>query len=185
MPPTSPRLSAVFDKSLFIAPPIGHTGDKSENDDTTTYTRSKSPDLNHLQVKPHPLRELDGSPRVVLDTPNTRRIEGVYDRFLMATAGVKRGGRRNQSISLSHVSDVQHPNHHNIHRAFNTAQSMAPSVFNEEMKLPRSVDEPRTVTRHPSPDVSHYKDDSNNTVALVRRALKAVVVGKAATRQLQ
>ncbi|KIM89475.1 hypothetical protein PILCRDRAFT_226626 [Piloderma croceum F 1598] len=192
MPPTSPRLSAVFDKSLFIAPPIGHTEDISENDDTTAYTRSKSLDFNHLQVKHHPPRELDGSPPVVLDTPNRRRIEGVYDRFLMATAGVKRGGRRNQSVSLSHVKDVpstspspQHPNHHDIHRAFNTAQPMAPSVFNEEVKLPRSVDELGTVTRDPSPDVSHYKDDSNNTVALVRRALKAVVAGKAATRQLQ
>jgi hypothetical protein len=192
MPPTSPRLSAVFDKSLFIAPPIGHTRDKSENDDTTAYIRSKSLDFNHLQSKPHPPLEADGSPPEVLDTPNKRRIEGVYDRFLMATAGVKRGGRRNQSASLSHVKDVlstspspQHPNHHNIHRAFNTVQPMAPSVFNEETKLPRSVDELRTVTRDPSPDVSNYKDDSNNTVALVRRALKAVVAGKAATRQLQ
>jgi hypothetical protein len=192
MPPTSPRLSAVFDKSLFIAPPIGHTEDISENDDTTAYTRSKSLDFNHLQVKSHPPRESDRSPPVVLDTPNRRRIEGVYDRFLMATAGVKRGGRRNQSASLSHMKNVpnislspQLPNHHNIHRAFNTAQPVTPSVFNEEFKLPRSVDELGTVTRDPSHDVSYYKDESSNTVALVRRALKAVVAGKAATRQLQ
>jgi hypothetical protein len=39
------------------------------------------------------------------------------------------------------------------------------------------------VTPKASPDVSHYKDDSNNTVALVRRAFQ-VVTGKTVTRRV-
>jgi len=193
MPPTSPRLSAVFDKSLFIAQPIGHAEDESSENDVTTHMRSRSLDINHLTsslgpVESHPPRKSDGSPPVVLDTPNKRRIEGVYDRFLMATTGVKKVGRGNQSDNLGHVQNrpntLPSAQHQNNHRLFNAARPMPPSMSNEDMKFPRAVEDFGLEARETSANVSHYKDDSSNTVALVRRALKAVVTGKTVTKQL-
>jgi len=166
MPPKSPRLSTFLDKSLFIASPVGHTEDESGLNADTTYLRSRSLDIDHLtsslvHVDPYLPRKSDGAPPVMTDTPNRRRVEGVYDRFLMATAGVKRVGRGYQSDNFGPVQDAAAP---------------APPVSSEDLKLPRTVDESGLV-RKTSPDVSYYKDDSNNTVALVRRAFKAVVTG--------
>jgi len=128
---------------------------------------------------------------VVIDTPNRRRIEGVYDRFLMATAGVKTVGRGYQSDNLGPVQNApdlapstHYHKHNNNHRIFNTARPMPPPVSSEDLKQQqRTVDEFGLVSRTANADVSHYKDDRNNTVALVRRAFKAVT-GKTVTRRM-
>jgi len=61
---------------------------------------------------------------------------------------------------------------------------MPPPVSSEDLKQQqRTVDEFGLVSRTANADVSHYKDDRNNTVALVRRAFKAVT-GKTVTRRM-
>jgi hypothetical protein len=195
MPPKSPRLSAFLDKSLFVAPPMGRTEDESSANSDSTFLRSRSLDIDHLtsslvHVESYPPRKSSGAPPVVLDTPNRRRIEGVYDRFLLATAGVKRVGRGYQSDNLGPAQNAPDPGpsthfhkHNNNHRIFNTTRPIPPPVSSEDLKLPRTVDESGLVSPKASADVSHYKDDGNNTVALVRRAFKAVT-GKTVTRRL-
>lgn len=117
-------------------------------------------------------------------TPNRRRIEGVYDRFLMATSGVKSVRRGNQSGTTRHTRNAPQgslpprPNHNSNHHVFTIIQSAPPPVPSGDLKLPTTVDEFEPRTSKLPTDVSHSKDDSNNTVAIVRRALKAVVTGK-------
>lgn len=191
MPPKSPRLSSFLDKSLFIAPPIGHAEDEVIADADTRYLLSRSLDINHLTSSPvhvesYPPWKSDDAPPIVIDTPNRRRIEDVYDRFLMATAAVKRVGRGHQSDNLGPLqntdneSPVLHHKRNNNHCIFHTARPVPPS---EDLKLPKAVDEFRLVSRDASVDASHYKDNSNNTVSLVRRAFKAVVTGKTVTKR--
>ncbi|KAH8824981.1 hypothetical protein DL96DRAFT_1467433 [Flagelloscypha sp. PMI_526] len=84
--PTSPI--AAIDRSLFIAttPKISITTTDDEDFDRS---------LQH--VEPYPQRTVADPALVVPDTPQRRQTEGVYDRFLMATSGVKRVGRGYQS----------------------------------------------------------------------------------------
>ncbi|KAI6016227.1 hypothetical protein EDC04DRAFT_543426 [Pisolithus marmoratus] len=85
--PVTPRLSTVLDRSLFVATPISPRPVENLNDDLTA-----SP----YHVEPYPPRG-SGELQNVPPSPERRRLEGVYDRFLMATTGVKRVGRGYQS----------------------------------------------------------------------------------------
>jgi hypothetical protein len=187
MPPTSPRLSAVIDKSLFVKPPISHAEDESIANEDSTFLRSRSLDFDRLtsslvHARPSP-RKSHGPPAAVIDTPNRRRMEGVYDRLLMATTGVKKVGRGYQSDNPGPLPSAQYRSHHNNHRLFNSARPTPPPVSNEGLKHAKLVDEFGLVTPKVNPDVSHYKDDGSNTVAFVRRAFK-VVAGKTATKRM-
>jgi hypothetical protein len=199
MPKTSSRLSAFLDPSLFIAPPISPRDEEPAAMADTTTPRSKSLDINHLtaspvHVEPYPPRKSDG-PAVVIDSPNKRRIESVYDRFLMATSGVKRVGRGYQSDNVGSMQSSLDPrasstlgfNYNRNHsRVFNSVRrAMPPPVSSDDLNMQLDVDEFGLITRTtPGIDTPNHRGESSNTVALVRRAFKAVVTGKTVTKRL-
>lgn len=78
LPPRTPRLSAVVDKSLFIATPSAY---KEQNLATIADVSRDSLTASPLQVEPYPARPLSTGSNVVLDTPAKKHIEGVYDRY--------------------------------------------------------------------------------------------------------
>ncbi|KAJ3756239.1 hypothetical protein EV360DRAFT_85137 [Lentinula raphanica] len=76
----TPPLSALVDREVFITPPVR----SSEN----------------LGLKPYAPRP---TTHLIPDMPTQKRVEGVYDRFLMATSGVKRLGKGYQSDNIGPV----------------------------------------------------------------------------------
>lgn len=188
-PPTtlpSPRLSQVLDRSLFIAPPLASRDNLLDCQDITTH-RASLDDLTSspCHVDPYPARRVNSHDLPVPDTPSRQRIEGVYDRFLMATSGVKRNGKGYQSDNIGPVGSaaVGTSSKRDSHRAFYTARRpMPPPVSSEDQRRTVSVDElgVMTYTMGP-PETPDHKDESNATVALVRRAFKAMVPSKTTT----
>jgi len=112
----------------------------------------------------------------------------------MATSGVKRVGRGYQSDNIGsmhntldpRISSTQGYNHNRNHnRVFNSARrAMPPPVSSDDLKTQLDVDEFGLVTWTPAIDTPNHKGEGNNTVALVRRAFKAVVTGKTVTKRL-
>jgi serine/threonine-protein kinase GIN4 len=140
-----------------------------------------------LHVEPYPQRKIDTQ---VPDTPSQRRLEGVYDRFLMATSGVKRVGKGYQSDNVAPVSNNvglgSFPKL-DTHRAFHsTRRPMPPPVSSTQIRV--SVDELGVMNYTSTPITPGHvgytglKDDNNTTVALMRRAIKAIVPGKTSKR---
>lgn len=190
LPAPSPRLSAVLDRSLFIATPTTPRDDSDAR--SSSFTRERSYDdltSSPLHVEPYPSRRSSAQDVPMPDTPNQRRVEGVYDRFLMATSGVKRLGKGYQSDNVGPISNTLDPivsNKRDSHRAFYSARRvMPPPVSSEDQRRTVSVDELGVITYTDgleSPVMS--KDDSNTTVGLMRRAIKAIVPGKTTSRRL-
>ncbi|KAJ7625320.1 hypothetical protein DFH06DRAFT_1304939 [Mycena polygramma] len=192
MPMPSPRLSDVLDRSLFIASPTRKTFD--EEDRSHTVERSfdeltSSP----FHVEPYPARKANAPAAPVPDSPNLRRLEGVYDRFLMATTGVKRVGKGYQSNNSGPVSYTMGPRTPGApapappprnHRAFHSARrAMRPPVSSEDVNRQSasvSVDELGIMT-YAGPSTPR---EGNTTITLVRRAFKAIVPGKTVSRRL-
>ena len=197
VPKSSPRLSEVLDSSLFIAPPVSSRSlDLDMQDMTIVPEESSFNDLTSspLHVEPYPPRR---STSQIPDTPHQRRVEGVYDRFLMATSGVKRLGKGYQSDNIGPVSNTVGPGVRNAkrdsHRAFYSARRpLPPPVSSDDQRLTVSVDELGVMTSTPVPGnhaaLRHpeivLKDDGNSTVKLVRRAIKAIVPVKPISRRL-
>src|SRR5260370_42277830 len=102
----SRSLSTDLDRNLFTPDPIPVDPDTSGS--SSDHILPQSPDRDSLTdspfiVKPYPTRrQLARSP--VTDSPTQRHVEGVYDRFLMATSGVKRVGKGYQSCHVKPVS---------------------------------------------------------------------------------
>ncbi|KAK7028128.1 hypothetical protein VNI00_014943 [Paramarasmius palmivorus] len=189
-PLPSPRLSAAVDRNIFIAPPVRSRDDVDHLD--TPPPISKSFDeltSSPLVVEPYPLRNSSAANRPLPDTPTQRRMEGVYDRFLMATSGVKRVGKGYQS-------DNNGPLHNTVgrttnapakHRAFySTRKPMPPPVSSDDQRHVVCVDELGVMSSTPNPGAGPdmLRDPSNNTVAMMRRAIKAMVPGKTVNRRL-
>ena len=61
---------------------------------------------------------------------------------------------------------------------------MPPPVSSDYFNTQLEVDEFGLVTRSAGTETPNHKSEGNNTVAFVRRALKAVVTGKTATKRL-
>ncbi|TFK40865.1 hypothetical protein BDQ12DRAFT_648195 [Crucibulum laeve] len=188
-PLASPRLSQVLDRSLFIASPL-MSCERLDDSQSIIITRTASFDdltSSPCHVEPYPARKLNPDAPLPPDTPSQRRLEGVYDRFLMATSGVKRLGKGYQSDNVGPISNsaslgVSNNPKYGSHRAFYTARRpMPPPVSSEDQRRTVSVDELGVMTISSGPsDSPMLKDESNNTVALVRRAIKAMVPGKTA-----
>ncbi|KAG8214433.1 hypothetical protein J3R82DRAFT_9456 [Butyriboletus roseoflavus] len=196
-PVSSPsiRLSAVLDRSLFVAPPVSP---RFTEDSVTTpeITRGRSiqfDDLNSspYHVEPYLLR--NSGEQVILDSPNKRHLEGVYDRFLMATSGVKRVGKGYQSDNLkpahNSISTAEHgkAGHARGFGVFGTSKrAMPPPVSSEDVwRRSTSIDEFGFVTVGQGTNTSssrNSKDESRPT--FVRRAIKAMVPGKTISRRL-
>lgn len=195
-PPASPRLSQVIDSSLFIAPPT-RSPDPDMQD--VSIIRPDKP-LNDLtsspfHVEPYPVRKLTFQ---IPDTPYQRRVEGVYDRFLMATSGVKRLGKGYQSDNIGPAGNTvghatagagEHNGKRDSHRVFYSAKRpMPPPVSSEDVqKGAMSVDELGITTAAPvderlASSTSAMKDEVN-AGSLMQR-IKAMVPGKPASRRL-
>ena len=196
-PTTSPRLSAVIDGSVFIAPPHPTDSEDSTAILNTTLPRSRSLDIEELtaspvHIDPYPGRKSDVSPPVVQSPKSRKNHERVYDRLLMATSGVKRVGRGYQSNIAGPVKNLldarvttpsQSYNHN--HRVFNSARrAMPPPVPSDDFKSSTAVNDFGLVACRAEIDTPPHKDDINNTVAFVRRAFKTMVTGKTMTRSL-
>ncbi|THH04511.1 hypothetical protein EW145_g5470 [Phellinidium pouzarii] len=186
-----PNLSKVLDRSIFVARTMStpHLDDVFQVLATPSSPRTvavaRDPITRPLSPPKSPppsnvLRESSSSP--VLNSPNRRHIEGVYDRLLMAATGVKRVGRGYQS-------DVSVP-----------AQQCVPvSMQKKNSKLfGRSVRAVHPPVSYDNPGKSgdaeefglmsvsystSFRDDANKSVNAVRKAFKAIVTGKSVARR--
>lgn len=179
-PEPTPRLSQVLDRNLFIAPLLTSRSDlldsQSESSEQVRDTSLDDLTSSPYIVEPYPQRKRGSHEPPIPDTPTRHRIEGVYDRFLMATSGVKRLGKGYQSdnagpVCGNIVDTVPHKSRHYL-----TRKPMPPPVSSEDQRRAVSLDEFGVISQDEShSDESNSKDDGNSTVALVRKAIKLIV----------
>ncbi|TFK27626.1 hypothetical protein FA15DRAFT_701826 [Coprinopsis marcescibilis] len=199
---TLPRLADVVDRSLFIAAPYTSRDNLA---DTSAFTFAREPSYDDLQasichVEPYPSRnQASGKDVAYPDTPYRQKMENVYDRFLM-TSGVKRNGKGYQSeapVVSSNTLGVSSNNNHKREsfRPFGSSRRpMPPPVSSEDIieKIEKrqagvSVDELGLMTGTGAAEggstplgqlnMNNLKEEGHGTVALVRRAFKAMVPG--------
>jgi serine/threonine-protein kinase GIN4 len=191
---SSSKLSDILPKHLFVSP--RHRSVDATKGLETPANRSKSFDElsdSPQIVEPYPPRPTSSNAHVP-DTPDRHHLEGVYDRFLMATSGVKRVGKGYQSTNTYtfQSSTVGPAAARTSHRPFYTGRrAMPPPVSSEDLlrKLTTSisVDEMGMMVERPvdaGDETPMTKDESNATVARVRRALKAIVPNNKTSRRL-
>ncbi|KAG2138634.1 uncharacterized protein EDB93DRAFT_1090613 [Suillus bovinus] len=196
----TPRLSAILDRKMFIASPImPWSGDVDETEMQTPYPIRRRSILfddtditaSPFHVEPYPPRK--SGEQMVINSPDLRRVEGVYDRFLMSTTGVKRVGKGYQSDNLQPVhtasSTLECKPANNNPRNFNmfssTRRAMPQPVSSDDMWGNASVDELGVVACSAGTSRSSKEDSKNTaTAALVLRAFKAIVPGRTVSRRL-
>ncbi|KAJ7451595.1 hypothetical protein FB451DRAFT_702631 [Mycena latifolia] len=182
VPLPSPRLSDVLDRSLFIASPT--RGVEEDRSNTAVERSFDELTSSPFHVEPYPARKPSAADVSAPDTPSQRRLEGVYDRFLMATTGVKRLGKGYQSNNSGPVSFTLGPSTPTPrnHRAFHSARrAMRPPISSDDInRQSASVDELGIMT-YAGPSTPR---EANTTITLVRRAFKAIVPGKTVSRRL-
>jgi serine/threonine-protein kinase GIN4 len=156
--PRSPqRLSALVDSSVFIAPPRTPTSEFLSSSQNST-ARTPDVSLAHddddllsspLHVEPYPARPQAAE---FPDTPTRQHAETVYDRFLMATSGVKRVGQGYQSVAPPGAVRVEQQQQQpqparpaptrRTSRLFSSARrAMPPPVSSEDVRRAMSFDE--------------------------------------------
>lgn len=170
----------MLDRNLFIAPT---SRDDLLDSQSISFEQVREASLDELtsspcHVEPYPQRTRGNQDIPIPDTPSRHRIEGVYDRFLMATSGVKRLGKGYQSDNAGPVCNTTGPVQLNKSRHFYSARKpMPPPVSSEDQCRPASVDEFGVVSseENHSEAPSSKDDHGNTTVALVRKAIKLMV----------
>ena len=109
----------------------------------------------------------------------------------MSTTGVRRNGKGYQSDNVGPVGHVAAPARPHSSMAkrsqkfFHTARRpMPPPVSSEDLRRASSVDEFGTFCPSQSTPAAHAHagEHNKNTIAVVRKAFKAIVNGKPATR---
>ncbi|KAI0769137.1 hypothetical protein BD413DRAFT_560042 [Trametes elegans] len=181
-PTPTPRLSAMVDKNLFIATSPSQKVTIVEPGLTPPRQKDELT-ASPLHVEPYPARPTRST--VALDTPAKRHLEGVYDRFLMSTSGVRRNGKGYQSDNVGPVVNiaVSRPNSSMAKRSqkffTSTRRPMPPPVSSEDLRRASSIDEfgtfcPSASASTPAP----LGEQNKNTIAVVRKAFKAIVTGK-------
>jgi serine/threonine-protein kinase GIN4 len=180
-------LSTVLDRNLFTPDPIPVDPDTSGS--SSDLMSPQSPDRDSLTdspfvVEPYPTRkQAVRSP--AMDSPTQRHVEVVYDRFLMATSGVKRVGKGYQSCHVKPVSTGP-PSSSSSSRSppkffHSTRRPMPPPVSSEDrFAAGSSVDELGRIQRGSvdAADMSGFREDRAGAAKVVSRALKALVTGK-------
>jgi serine/threonine-protein kinase GIN4 len=163
--------------------------DPDTSEGSSDHVTAHSPARNSLTdspflVHPYPSRKRAETPLAV-DSPTQRRIEGVYDRFLMATNGVKRVGRGYQSCHVKPVSiNVSPSSSKSPGRFFHpTRRPMPPPVSSEDKFMTSSADELGVLLSSNALDVSGLQEDRTGTAKTVSRALKALVTGKTGVKK--
>lgn len=186
-----PNLSAVLDRSVFVArstpvpalhevPSIPTIPNITLSPSQCQITPQPLQDHDDL-VQPNVLREANSSP--ALSSPARRHIEGVYDRFLMATTGVKRVGRGYQSDNVAPLHNV-----HGLNVSKSTSRRlgmgrrpMPPPVSSDDFNRASFVDDFGNIATHSDP--RFQKDDANSAMRSVTKAFKAIVSGKSLARR--
>ncbi|KAG0698296.1 hypothetical protein DFH29DRAFT_810540, partial [Suillus ampliporus] len=186
--------------NLFIAPPIpprssdlDETGMQTPNPIRRRSILFDDSDLtaSPFHVEPYPPRK--SGEQMVINSPDRRRVEGVYDRFLMSTTGVKRVGKGYQSDNLKPVHNNPptlecKPTNNNPRnfKVFNSARRTMPQpVSSDDLWRNPSVDELGFVTCSAATSRSSKEESKNTaTATLVRRAIKAIVPGRTTSRSL-
>ncbi|KZT28346.1 hypothetical protein NEOLEDRAFT_916115 [Neolentinus lepideus HHB14362 ss-1] len=187
MPSPPLRLSALLDSSLFVASPSSpKPEDAVVPTITLTPTRCEEPDdlaASPFHVEPYPTRQQSLSAEAPVDSPTRRHVEGVYDRFLMATSGVKRVGKGYQSDNnrpLGNIAIRQTTVPKRDNSGFLTSRRpLPPPVSSDDLRRAASADELGFVDRRPR---SSGEDEGKNTVRLMG-AIKAIVTGKQTSRR--
>ncbi|KAI0629755.1 hypothetical protein C8Q77DRAFT_1064543 [Trametes polyzona] len=183
-PTPTPRLSTVVDKNLFIATPSPGPQRVTIEEPRLTPPRTQD-DLtaSPLHVEPYPARQRT---TIALDTPAKRHLEGVYDRFLMSTTGVKRNGKGYQSEHVAPVGHIARPHSSMAKRSqkffASTRRPMPPPVSSDDLRRASSVDEFGTFCPSQSTPAAGAGEQNKNTIAVVRKAFKAIVTGKPTAR---
>ncbi|KAH9948872.1 hypothetical protein B0H21DRAFT_206131 [Amylocystis lapponica] len=183
LPSRPKRLSAVVDRSLFVA-----SSPVSRLDDSAVTEQSKNElTASPLNIEPYPRKTEASKSANALDTPARKHVESVYDRFLMSTTGVRRLGHGYQSDNIGPMSNIPLPMTAVARRNqkfFNsTRRPMPPPVSSDDIRRASSVDEFGVVvcSQNASNIPSTPSEQNKNTVAIVRRAFKAIVTGKTVT----
>ncbi|TFK52188.1 hypothetical protein OE88DRAFT_1657290 [Heliocybe sulcata] len=185
----SPRLplSSLLDSSLFIASPIRPS---FENTAVPTVTLNspacEEPDdlaAEPFLVEPYASRQRPLNAETTMDSPTRRHVEGVYDRFLMATSGVKRAGRGYQSNCQRPLGDIvtrQSPAPKRDRSFFPTSRRpLPPPVSSDDLRRAASIDELGLVART-APVLS---DEERKHSVRLMGALKAMLTGKQTSRR--
>ena len=182
----------MLDRNLFIAPLLTSRDDllDSQSESSGQVQETSLDDLTSSPyiVEPYPQRIRGSKEPPVPDTPTRHRIEGVYDRFLMATSGVKRLGKGYQSDNAGPVCghSVDSVPLNKSRHFYLTRKPMPPPVSSEDQRRAASMDEFGAISQDGSSnsDVSNSKDDGNTTVALVRKAIKLIVPKATGSRRV-
>ncbi|KAI0754696.1 hypothetical protein C8Q80DRAFT_1266285 [Daedaleopsis nitida] len=176
-PTPTPRLSAVVDKNLFIAPSPVHRTPTVQIASVSTPPRQQDElTASPLQVDTYPNKTAPKD-SIALDTPAKRHLEGVYDRFLMSTTGVKRSGKGYQSENVCAPVENIRPHSSMAKRSqkfFTARRQMPPPVSSDDLRRSSSIDEFGAFMSTPAPN----QEQNKNTIAIVRKAFKAIVTGK-------
>ncbi|KAF8551291.1 hypothetical protein OG21DRAFT_1418292, partial [Imleria badia] len=181
--------------SLFVAPPVSPRF-REDPASTPESTRGRSIQFNDLDSSPYhvePYSPRKSGDQVVLGFPDKRHLEGVYDRFLMATSGVKRVGKGYQSDNLKPVHNTLSAAEHakaSHARGFGvfgaSKRAMPPPVSSDDAwRRSTSVDEFGFITASQSTNTSSSRTSKDeNKPTFVRRAIKAMVPGKTVSRRV-
>ena len=136
-------------------------------------------------VQPYPNRkQLVRSP--AMDSPTQRHVEAVYDRFLIATSGVKRVGKGYQLCHVKPVSTGTPSSSRSPGKFFNSSRRpIPPPVSSEDRRFAGfGVDELGRI--HPGSidaETSGLREDRAGAARVVSRAFKALVTGKTAMKK--
>src|ERR1700722_4840801 len=168
--PSTPSLSA---RRLFFATPPGIPTIPSPT------TESLDSDLTscpvHVEPYPEKAKKVNST---LCDAASQRRIEGVYDQYLLATPGVRRVGKGYQSDKASTVLRGAVPSTSSfsrIPRILHTTRRANPSpVVRDGRKRALSIDELGAISCSTVNDESARKGVASYTASLVRRALKSI-----------
>ncbi|KAL9711218.1 hypothetical protein Ac2012v2_005758 [Leucoagaricus gongylophorus] len=174
-PKPKSRLSEMFDRSIFIATPL-RACESLESPYASMDDLTSSP----YHVEPHPARKITCSDALP-DTPRQRKSEGVYDRFLTATSGVKRVGKGYQSDFIPpRPSTSSHTNLRSgaITRRHSRMIPILPPISSEDAVQGRgvSVDEIGVISYGPiSTKLDNAEPTGPPTVSFMKKAIKAMV----------
>ncbi|KAJ7784292.1 hypothetical protein B0H16DRAFT_1491934 [Mycena metata] len=194
VPRPSPRLSLslsdMLERSPFVVPTTPRAIKELDRSYTSNERSFDELTSSPFHVEPYPTRKPNAPAAPVPDSPSLRRLEGVYDRFLMATTGVKRVGKGYQSDNAGPVSYTIGPNTPappRNHRAFHSARrAMRPPVSSEdrEKRQSASVDELGMMHSYAGPGTASPREGNNTITLAMRRAFKAFVPGKTVSRRM-
>ncbi|KAJ7029267.1 hypothetical protein C8F04DRAFT_44918 [Mycena alexandri] len=192
VPRPSPRLSLsdMLDRSLSVAPTTPRAIEEVDRSNITNERSFDELTSSPFHVEPYPTRKPNAPAAPVPDSPSLRRLEGVYDRFLMATTGVKRLGKGYQSDNAGPVSYTIGPSTPappRNHRAFHSARrAMRPPVSSEDRdkRQSASVDELGMMHSYAGPGTASPREGNNTITLAMRRAFKAFVPGKTVSRRM-